>query len=909
MASSDIISAKPDKFDGQNFRRWQNQMRFWLTTLGLISAISENTTEVSNGSNQAGSRPVTRRNPNQGAFSFQTQPSTSNRTPDEINYHCVHRILGALSDRLYDIYYAANNAKELWDTLENKYGLDDAGIKRFTASDFNKFRMVDTKPMNEQIHEFETLIHQLSASGTKLDQSFQVACLIDKLPDSWTDFAKTLSHTQSDLTLSQALNSIRIEEQHRLRNKNTIRNQSKAYNVEASSKKNQNYQNKTFKRKPYNSRNPHRKPKQTYDQNKKKAGGDRFCFVCGRTNHMAPQCFYKKTAPLQPKKKGPPNAQVNVVTSNAGPSETSFRSIFHIPEINMTLQALDWWIDTGAGIHICSDRSWFSSYQVSNGRTVIMANGAETRVLGVGQVNLKLTSGKVLTLHGVQHVPNIRRNLISGSLLVQQGFRLVFESNKVVISHGVLFIGKGYLSEGLFKLNVIHSSFNENHLIMNIESSSIWHGRLGHVNYNSIKKLMNLNLIPKDNLKNNQKCSVCVEAKLPRQPFKSINRDSDLLELIHSDVCDSGRISRGGNKYFVTFIDDQSKYCYLYLIKTKDEVLNKFKIYKTEVENQQEKKIKIIRSDRGGEYTSNELTNFCEDHGIIHEVTAPYSPQSNGVAERKNRTLMNMVNSMLISSGVPENLWGEALVSVCHILNRIPFKHNDLTPYEIWKQRKPNFSHLKVWGCLAKVKIPEPKRKKIGPKTVDAIFIGYASNSNANRFLVIHSEVNDINKNTIIESRDAIYFEDTFPFKIRIENDHSSNSNRVETREENENIPRRSKRSRIEKTFGDDFYTYLIEDSPTTFEDAMKSLDSPFWKEAVDNEMNSLIQNHTWELTNLPPGCKTIGCKWIFKKKLRPDGSIDKFKARLVAKGFTQRPGVDFFDVYAHVARTLLLEF
>ena len=94
-------------------------------------------------------------------------------------------------------------------------------------------------------------------------------------------------------------------------------------------------------------------------------------------------------------------------------------------------------------------------------------------MLGVGQVNLKLTSGKVLTLHGVQHVPNIRRNLISGSLLVQQDFRLVFESNKIVISHGVLFIGKCYLSEGLFKLNVIVSSFNENHLIMNIESSSI----------------------------------------------------------------------------------------------------------------------------------------------------------------------------------------------------------------------------------------------------------------------------------------------------------------------------------------------------------------------------------------------------------------------------------------------------
>ena len=96
-------------------------------------------------------------------------------------------------------------------------------------------------------------------------------------------------------------------------------------------------------------------------------------------------------------------------------------------------------------------------------------------------------------------------------------------------------------------------------------------------------------------------------------------------------------------------------------------MLSKFKIFKIEAENQQKKKIKILRSDRGGEYTSNDITQFCEDHGIIHEVTAPYSPQSNGVAERKNRTLMDMVNSMLISLGVPENLWGEALVSACYI--------------------------------------------------------------------------------------------------------------------------------------------------------------------------------------------------------------------------------------------------
>ena len=124
------------------------------------------------------------------------------------------------------------------------------------------------------------------------------------------------------------------------------------------------------------------------------------------------------------------------------------------------------------------------------------------------------------------------------------------------------------------------------------------------------------------------------------------------------------------------------------------------------------KKIKILRSGRRGEYTSSDLTCFHEDHGIIHEVTTPYSFQSNNMVERKNKILMDMVNSIFISSRVPKNLWEEALVSACYILNRISFKHNDLTPYEIWKHRKPNLSHLKVWGCWLRWKYLNPKERK-----------------------------------------------------------------------------------------------------------------------------------------------------------------------------------------------------
>ena len=141
-------------------------------------------------------------------------------------------------------------------------------------------------------------------------------------------------------------------------------------------------------------------------------------------------------------------------------------------------------------------------------------------------------------------------------------------------------------------------------------------------------------------------------------------------------------------------IDDSTRYCYVYLLKSKDEALNYFKIYKAEAENQLDLKIKRLRSDRGGEYFSNEFDIFCMEHGIIHERTPPYSPQSNGVAERKNRTLTDLVNAMLDTSGLSKEWWGEALMTVCHVLNRVPVKDKTMTPFKEWEKKRLKLSYL-----------------------------------------------------------------------------------------------------------------------------------------------------------------------------------------------------------------------
>ena len=127
-------------------------------------------------------------------------------------------------------------------------------------------------------------------------------------------------------------------------------------------------------------------------------------------------------------------------------------------------------------------------------------------------------------------------------------------------------------------------------------------------------------------------------------------------------------MSRGDKKYYMTFIDDYFRYTRVYFLSSENEAENMFIKFKTKVENQKNKKIERLRSDKG-EYGSALLKKFCEENGIVHEDTAPHTPQQNGIAERKNRTLKDMMNSMLISSSLPSNVWGEAILSTCHVLN------------------------------------------------------------------------------------------------------------------------------------------------------------------------------------------------------------------------------------------------
>jgi hypothetical protein len=287
------------------------------------------------------------------------------------------------------------------------------------------------------------------------------------------------------------------------------------------------------------------------------------------------------------------------------------------------------------------------------------------------------------------------------------------------------------------------------------EESWLWHLRLGHLNFGGLKELSikkMVNGLPSIN-QPDQLCEGCLVGKQHRESFpkESMSRAKQPLELIHSDIC--GPIepaSLGENRYFLLFIDDYSRKTWVYFLKQKSEALSTFKRFKVLVEKQSEFKIKSMRSDRGGEFTSKEFKKFCDKNGIRRPLTIPYSPQQNGIVERKNRTILNMARSMLKSKNLPKEFWAEAVDCAVYLSNRCPSRSvGNKTPQEAWSGYKPSVSHLKIFGSIAHVHVPDQQRKKIDERSKLYIFIGYNQYSKGYK-------VYDPIGNKVIVSRDVV---------------------------------------------------------------------------------------------------------------------------------------------------------
>lgn len=586
----------------------------------------------------------------------------------------------------------------------------------------------------------------------------------------------------------------------------------------------------------------------------------------------------------------------------------------------------------------------------------------------IAHFRLFFVSGHFLDLKDTFVVPSFRRNLVSGPWLDRSGYSCLTENGTATLSLNSKLVGTGKLLENhsLYMLDTINSkdeslsveSRGTKRKFEDANSGTLWHQRLGHISRNRVERLVSDGILSSIKFTDCDMCVDCIKGKQTKHKKLGAYRATEVLELIHTDICGPfPTASWNGQQYFISFIDDYSRYAYLFLIHEKSESLDVFKRFKAEVENQLDQRIKSVRSDRGGEYYGRydgsgeqrpgPFARYLEECGIVPQYTMPGSPSMNGVSERRNRTLKDMVRSMISHSSLPESLWGEALKTAAYILNRVPTKATAKTPYELWTGRKPSLKHLRIWGCPAEARPYKPYEKKLDSRTISSYFIGYSERSRGYKFY-------DPTAKTIFETGTATFFEDIdfggrnkvkdiifeeesapIPIPIRIVTSDEVN---LDPQVDNEVLPptqvvddivhegqtqnpqelvqqdqialRRSTRIR-KNAIPDDYIVFLMEheenqtlseDDPITFLQAMSCSMSDKWTEAANEEYKSMLDNEVWEIVKLPEGKKPIGCKWIFKTKRDSNGNVSRYKARLVAKGYTQKEGIDYKETFSPVS-------
>jgi len=327
-----------------------------------------------------------------------------------------------------------------------------------------------------------------------------------------------------------------------------------------------------------------------------------------------------------------------------------------------------WFLDSGYSSHMCGKKELFFGLNENFREIVKLGNNSSMIVKGKGNVRFQL-NGISHIITEVFYVPELKNNLLSIGQLQEKGLKILFQRGRCKVYHSEkgLIMEARMSSNRMFILSVkapsnVSACFNT----ITKDSTQLWHCRYGHLGFKGMKILEQQKMVNgMPPLKSPSKiCKDCLVGKQQRDPFpkESTWRASQNLQLVHAGICGPiTPISNSKKRYLITFIDDYSRKTWVYFLAEKSDAFDTFRTFKSHVEKETGTFIKCLRTDRGGEFTSQEFTDFCKENGIRRQLTTVYTPQHNGVAERKNKTIMNMVRSMLYEKNIPRNFWPEAV--------------------------------------------------------------------------------------------------------------------------------------------------------------------------------------------------------------------------------------------------------
>ena len=371
-----------------------------------------------------------------------------------------------------------------------------------------------------------------------------------------------------------------------------------------------------------------------------------------------------------------------------------------------------------------------------NGGYVSFAGGEKGKITQMGTI-----SNGVLSFNKVNYVPELQHSLLSVSQICDKDFSAHFTKKEcLILKPGVVIPEEWVLvrSERRNDAYIIDMNHNipENvtclYSKINERTAMLWHRRLGHANAKNLNRIAKNELVrglPVKDFITFEKCVACAQGKQHRQPHRTklINTIDSLLQLLHMDLFGPVNVlSINRNSYCLVIIDDYSRFTWVFFLSAKSETPELIKRFITLIENQLNAKVKSIRSDNGTEFKNAVMDRFCAEKGILHQFSSVRTPQQNGVAERRNRTLIDAARTFLCDSKLPVIFWAEAINTACYVQNRVLLNKKQMkTPYEAVYNHKPTVAHFRTFGCPCTLLHLEAT-PKFNSKADDCYFVGYA---------------------------------------------------------------------------------------------------------------------------------------------------------------------------------------
>ena len=837
------------------------------------------------------------------------------------------------------------SSKDVWDKLSSIYESKGPARKASLLKNLVLKRMKTGDSVRDHLNDFFDVVDKLENMDIVINEDLLTIMLLYSLPHDFENFRIAIE-TRDTLPSPQALKIKIVEESEaRKENKENYTDTDEHNAFLGKSQPRQQYREKLI---------------DLTDARKPQFRSNRPCFNCSKSGHISRFCPERRTRHQE---------ESAVVCENNGDfGDNGDVGLLIHESSNFQSTDIRWCLDSGCTSHMTNELSILADRRPDRGRSVSLANDTHASSKGIGTAIIPINDGhNKLSLSETLFVPELRTNLISVGKITDKGYRVIFDKDTAIVQDG----------EGLTKLTADrnnglyylrqHQKKESVQRVSEQFSLLAWHRKFGHLNFKDLRRLIRERLARGIRANPNEivhQCETCIQAKLTRRsyPQSEGGRSSGLLEVVHTDLCGPMRIqSFGKSRYFITFIDDFSRWTEVRFLKNKNEALNAFKNYKNMVENMTGRKIKFLQSDNGREYDNHEFNTFLDKCGIQRRFTCARTPQQNGVAERQNRTLNDMARSFLIESSLPQMFWAEAISTAAHIRNRCPSDAlNGELPYTYWTGKTPVVAYFQQFGSKVYVLNKDPSRGKYDPRGKAGVFVGYPNSSKGYRVwlpdekkFVTSSDVRFMSKTedtakVISALKEIGYTNDDLSiskYLITISGNETSRNplstvqptvstvqddpapcgtnqqgqefhEQIESQDhqqihcnpgDNNDFPLR-RSGRTTKGIPPERYRALIADSDkdTIFEprswkqvESMQGPEKEKWILAAREEMESLIQNQTWALVELPPGKKAVGSKWVFKVKYGNDGKVERYKARLVAKGFLQKYGEDYDEVFA----------